>query len=160
MMQREFKDARAQALYTKALEIHDLVDHILEVAPDDVEDPRMLKHDIDAMRADAMMIPAKIAGAEGGRLYAIRMENAAIIRKCGNDLVLGLRGLETSGFHAPAYFDLLRAEMAEFRKLFVAWVDGFDRSLYYVDEWGLFNPPGVKPDDESPDLDFGDEDDV
>lgn len=86
------------------------------------------------------------------------MENAAIIRKCGNDLVVGLRGLEISGYHEPDHFDLLRAEMNEFRKLFIAWVDGFHRSRYFVDDWGLFNPPGVKPGDESPELDPDNED--
>lgn len=157
-IEREFKNPRAKALYDKSMEILDLVDHLLEAAPEGGEHAAMLEDQIGAMHSDSMMIPTKIAGAEGGDFYDIRMENAAIIRKCARDLILGLRGLEMFGYHEPKYFDLLRAEIEEFRKLFLAWVDGFDRKRYYVDEWGIFNPPGVKPGDESPEVDFDDED--
>lgn len=157
-IEREFKNPRAKALHDKSIEILDLVDHLLEAAPDGGEHAELLEDQIGAMHGDSMMIPAKIAGAEGGDYYDIRMENAAIIRKSARDLILGLRGLEMCGYNEPKYFDLLRAEIEEFRKLFLVWVDGFDRKRYYVDEWGIFNPPGVKPGDESPEVDFDDED--
>ncbi|MDX9750764.1 MAG: hypothetical protein RBT71_06750 [Flavobacteriales bacterium] len=157
-MVERFKDPRARALYKKAMEIHELVDNILEAAPEQGAHADILKSQIGLMHADAMTIPTKIAGAEGGDLYDIRMENAAIIRKCARDLITGLRGLSMFGYDEPRYFDLLRTEMEVFRKLFVAWVKGFNTKRYVVDDWGLFNPPGVKPDDESPDLDFDEED--
>ena len=79
------------------------------------------------------------------------MENAALIRKAARELITGLRGLEMYGYNEPDYFDLLRREMEEFRLLFIEWVAAFDKRKYIPDNWGLFNPPGVGPDDEMPD---------
>jgi hypothetical protein len=134
-------------IYRKAEEIEKLVRHLMEVVPDD---NTMLKHQKEFMLADALTIPAKIAGAEGGDLYDIRMENAALIRKAARDLVTGLRALEMFGCDEPQYFDLLRKEVEEFRLLFMDWVAAFDKRNYIPDSWGLFNPPGVGPDDEMP----------
>ena len=161
MMEERFSNPQAQALFNKAMEIFDLVDNIMDAAPEGVEGNlgEMLKAQVAAMRSDAMLIPIKISGAEGGALYDLRMENATFVRKAARDLVVGLRGLEVFGYDAPDYFNLLRTEIEEFRKLFLAWVESFDKGKYIVDDWGLFNPPGVTPGDESPDIDFGDEDD-
>jgi hypothetical protein len=38
------------------------------------------------MLSDAMLLTVKVAGAEAGGLYDIRMEAAAIIRKAARDL--------------------------------------------------------------------------
>ena len=135
-------------IFKKAEEIEKLVRHLMEVVPDD--NP-MLKHQKEFMLGDALTIPTKIAGAEGGDLYDLRMENAALIRKAARDLVTGLRGLEMFGCNETQYFDLLRREVEEFRLLFIEWVAAFDKRKYIPDNWGLFNPPGVGPDDEMPD---------
>lgn len=145
---RDFKDL---PIWKKGMEIMDLVDHIMEAAP---EGDEMLQHMIGQMHADAMMIPSKVAGAEGADLYDLRMENAAIIRKAARDLVVGLRGLEMFGFSEPRYFDLLRKEVEEFRLLFIDWVAGFDKENHIIDRWGLFNPPGVGPFGKDPDDDI------
>jgi hypothetical protein len=42
----------------------------------------------------------------------------------------------------------------EYRLLFIDWVAGFDKWNYYIDRWGLFNPPGVGPFDKDPDNDI------
>ena len=135
-------------IFKKAEEIEKLVRHLMEVVPDD--NP-MLKHQKEFLLGDALTIPSKIAGAEGGDLYDIRMENAALIRKAARELITGLRGLEMYGYNEPDYFDLIRREMEEFRLLFIEWVAGFDKRKYIPDSWGLFNPPGVGPDDDMPD---------
>lgn len=157
MEEERFANPRAQALYEKSREIRELAENILEAAPEGGKHHRLLRLEVDAMYGSAIAIPAKIAGAEGGGLYDIRMENAAIIRKAARDLVVGLRGLEMYGYDEQPWFNLLRKEMEEFRLLFVEWVRYFDRGYYLVDDWGLFNPPGVEPGDEGPDLDFGGE---
>lgn len=160
MEKDRYKNPRAQALSDKAWEIVELVDSLLKAAPEGAKRAEMLKVEIDHMYADARILPVKIAGAEAGGLYDLRMECASIMRKAANDLILGLRGLEMFGYDEPGYFNLLRAEVEEFRKLFVAWVQGFDHTKYMVDRWGVFNPPGVGPDDEDPEWPFGgDEDD-
>lgn len=158
-------------LMQKTVEISELVDHILKAAPDsgkgrkqgggndlageeDQENISLaLQQQMEEMHFNSMMIPAKIVGAEGGDIYDLRMENAALIRKAARELVVGLRGLEMFGYDEQPYFNLLREEMEEFRKLFIAWVQAFDLNRYIPDEWGLFNPPGVNPDDEIGDWD-------
>lgn len=145
---------RALPIYKKAMEMLDLVRALEAAAPKRKgREGQMLKLALQHMSADAMQIPVKIAGAEGGDLYDLRMENAAIIRKAARDLVVGLRGLEIYGWDDQRYFDLLRAEAEEFRLLFIAWVAGFDRNNYITDRWGLFNPPGVGPFDRDEDDD-------
>ncbi len=148
MEEEKFSTPEAAALYAKAEEIRELVEHILAAAPEGGSKARMLQIEIDHMQADARTLVVKIVGAEAAGLYDLRMENAAIIRKTARELVVGLRGLEMFGYDEQGYFDLLRAEMEEFRVLFVAWVRSFDLGNYIVDRWGLFNPPGVDPDDE------------
>lgn len=103
---------------------------------------------------DAYQIPAKIAGAEGGELYDIRMENAAIIRKAARELVTQTHALEMFGFEEEEYFQLLRQEVEALRVLFVEWVESFDPWNYIIDRWGLFNPPGKTAHDKDPDDDL------
>lgn len=147
----EIRNPRDMPIYKKAMEIAELVRHIVDLAPEGHE---MLKEQVGWMIGDAHTIPVKIAGAEGADLYDIRMENAAIIRKAAREVITGLRGLEMFGFHEKEYFDLLRREMEEFRLLFVDWVAGFDQENYIIDRWGLFNPPGVGAHDKDPDDDI------
>ena len=69
--------------------------------------------------------------------------------------------LKAFGFRDVKYYDIVREQLEEFRLLFREWVAGFDPQKYIVDEWGLFNPPGIPQDYEqrSDELDFLDEDD-
>ncbi len=99
------------------------------------------------IRENATIIPAKIAGAEGGDLYDIRMENAAIIRKCAREIYVNCMGLKINGFKDLDYLQLLRNEIDEFKPLFAEWVKTFDKWNYIIDRWGLFNPPGINYDD-------------
>ena len=106
------------------------------------------------MLEDASMLTAKVAGAEGGDLYDIRMENATIIRKAARDLTTACSGLEAAGFKETEYLNLIRESVEEYRLLFVEWIKGFDPWNYIIDRWGLFNPPGVNFDDHDPDDDI------
>ena len=94
------------------------------------------------------MLTAKIASAEGGDLYDLRMENAAVIRKAARDLMVQNQSLEMFGFEHVEYYSIVSDLIEEYRLLFIDWVAGFDKSNYIVDRWGLFNPPGVGPFDE------------
>ncbi|MBW8243066.1 hypothetical protein K1F50_09670 [Muricauda oceani] len=144
-------------IYKKGWVIFDLADKIASLANDEEEyaslpetELGLLQHHAEQLRNDAMLICPKIAGAEGGDLYAIRMENATIIRKAGREIQTGCSGLEMWGFKHTEYLELLRQEIEEFRILFAEWVQTFDPWNYTLDRWGLFNPPGVNFDD--PDL--------
>lgn len=144
--ERERQDAvRNMPIYKKAGEILDTVRSIADLIPDDHE---FLQYSKQYMLEYAYIIPAKIAGAEGGDLYAIRMGNAAIIRKAAMDLMVEYHSLTMHDFEHAEYFLMVRKQIEEFRLLFIEWVESFDKTNYIVDDWGLFNPPGVGPFDE------------
>ena len=107
------------------------------------------------MMEDAMMIAAKISGAEAVDLYDIKMENATIIRKCARELYVRAGSLRfEEDIKDKEYIELLRNEIDEFRLLFIDWVASFDQWNYIIDRWGLFNPPGVSAHDKDPDDDI------
>lgn len=138
-------------LYRKAWEIMDIVDRIKELVPEEKE---MLLEKAQYMQSDASLMTAKIAGAHGADLYDLKMENAAIIRKCARDIYVSCHWFSFEGFKEMEYLELLRSEIEEFRILFAEWVKTFDPWDYVIDRWGLFNPPGVSYDDKDPDEDI------
>jgi hypothetical protein len=130
-------------IYKKAEHIFQLVESLVSILPEDDEYFNETKH---FMTGDAMFICAKIMGAEGGDLYCIRMQNAALIRKAAMDLYVHVGGLRMfDNFKDKNYIPLIRQEIEEFRLLFIEWVASFDTSNYIWDEWELFNPKGAIP---------------
>ena len=85
-MQRKFKSSEAQALYDQALGIMETVKELVELID---EDNKMLLVIGQQMEGDSYMLPAKIIGAESGKLYDIRMENATLIRMHARDIKMG-----------------------------------------------------------------------
>ena len=138
-------------LFKKAMEILDLVERITDLVPADNE---YLRDIAEFMKADAAQIPAKIAGAFGDGPYDLKMENATIIRKNAMEIYVQCNGFLMDDFKEKEYLELLRKEIEEFRILFAEWVKTFDPWNYYIDRWGLFNPPGVNYDDKDPDEDL------
>ncbi|WP_303315853.1 hypothetical protein Q4Q34_13875 [Flavivirga abyssicola] len=148
-------------VFQKAMEIQKLVDYIVKsVEKTDIDfeqeiQAEMIEDNLDYMRKNSLIIPAKIAGASGENMrYYIKMENAAIIRKAARDLITDASGIEMHGFKDIEYLDLLRTEIEAFRILFAEWVKTFDQWNYIIDRWGLFNPPGINYDDKDPDDDI------
>ncbi len=142
---------RKMPIYQKAGQILQLVDAISTlVEPDKPLQQETIQH----MLTQAYLIPAKIAGAEGAGLYDIKMQNAALIRQSAMDILTFRHSLAMDGFPHKEYLDLIPDEIEEFRLLFVDWVNSFDAWDYIIDRWGLFNPPGVSPDDKDPDDDL------
>ena len=138
-------------IYQKAMNLCTLVDSLMLAIPQDDEYLQATK---GMMMEDAMVMAAKIAGAEGGNLYSIRMQNAAIIRDHAMHLYVQIGSLRFHDtFKDIEYVTLLRAELDEFRLLFIDWVASFDPSNHIWDEWGLFNPAGAIPPSESYDDD-------
>ena len=138
-------------IYKKAMHIYKMVSQIVELIPEEKE---FLKQTAEYMLADASLIPAKIAGAEAGELYDLKMENAAIIRKSAREIYVQCNTFRAEGFKETEYLEVLRDEIEEFRILFAEWVKTFDQWNYIIDRWGLFNPPGVNYDDKDPDDDL------
>ncbi len=147
----EEKSAEHLPIYKKGQEIFKVVKEITDLIETDNELLQEIKSQI---RSDAAMLTVKVAGAEAGDLYDIRMQNAAIIRQAANDLMIQNHSLEAFGFEYVQYFTIVRDLLEEYRLLFIEWVSGFDQWNYRIDRWGLFNPPGVGPHDKDPDEDI------
>ena len=154
-------------LYQKAEQIYKITQGLIETVPADNE--FLQETTVRFMMENAMIIPAKIAGAQAVDLYDLKMENATIIRKAARELSVYAGSLRfEKEIVDQDYILLLRKEIDEFRLLFIDWVAGFDVWNNIKDDWGLFNPPGVNAHDKDPDddipfdpddfLNFGEED--
>jgi hypothetical protein len=140
-------------LYQKAEQIYKITRGLIEIVPADNE--FLQETIVRFMMENAMVIPAKIAGAEAVELYDLKMENATIIRKAARELYVQAGSLRFEEVISDQdYIHLLRSEIDEFRLLFIDWVAGFDVWNYIKDNWGLFNPPGISPHDKDPDDDI------
>ena len=140
-------------IYQKAEQIFKLTEGLVHIVPADNE--FLQETTVRFMMENAMIIPVKIAGAEAGDLYDLRMENAAIIRKAARELYVQAGSLRfEEDIKDKDYILLLRETIDEFRELFIDWVAGFDVWNYIKDSWGLFNPPGVNARDKDPDEDI------
>ena len=147
----QFDKIKELPIYQKAELIYHLVESLMASFP---EDDEFIQETKDMMRAVAMIIPAKIAGAEGGDLYSIRMQNAAVIRDHAMHLYVQVGSLRFhKSFKDLEYVKLIRKEIDEFRLLFVDWVASFDTNNHIWDEWDLFNPPGAIPPSENENFD-------
>ena len=155
----EIVEPETLPIYKKGREIFELVREITSLIPEDNE----ILMDIKGhMLSDAAHLTVKVAGAEAGGLYDLKMECAAIIRKAARDLMVQNHSLESFGFEYVEYYQIVRDLIEEYRLLFIDWVAKFDKWDYIIDRWGLFNPPGVGPFDKDPDddlpfLDFGED---
>ena len=155
------KNIEKLLIYQKALNIGKLVESLMLALP---EEDVFLVQSKSSMMEDAILIPAKIAGAEAGDLYSIRMQNAAVVRYHALHLYAQMGSLRFhSKFKDLEYVTLIRQELDEFRTLFVEWIATFDQTNYIWDEWEMFNPPNAIPpndyDDDSFNMDaFSDDD--
>ncbi|CAG4999260.1 hypothetical protein DYBT9275_02189 [Dyadobacter sp. CECT 9275] len=116
----------------KGREIFRIVHSLIDTLPED-HDLQFLR---EQMLTDAAMIPAKIAGAEGGNMYTLRMENAVMIKLSARALITHTYTCEMFSISDRRYLDLLRQAIDEFRELFVDWVKTFDKSNDLSDGWG------------------------
>ncbi len=140
-------------LYQKAEQIFKITQGLVEIIPADNE--FLQETTARFMMENAMIIPAKIAGAQAVELYDLKMENAAIIRKAARELYVQAGSLRfEEDILDKDYILLMRKEIDEFRLLFIDWVASFDVWNYIKDDWGLFNPPGVNAHDKDLDQDI------
>lgn len=145
-----FENRRQSPLYKKSEEIFKLTQALIQIVP--IENEFLQETCVKFMMEDAMLISAKISGAEAVDLYDLKMENAAIIRKCARELYVRAGSLQhEDDIKDKEYIELLRNEIEAFRLLFIDWVASFDPWNYCIDRWGLFNPPGVSAHDKDPD---------
>jgi hypothetical protein len=133
----EQRKLEALPIYKKALEILDLTEQIVDTFN---EEDRARIHRQN-MLEDAMIIPAKIAGAEAMDDYILKMENATIIKIHARSLLTQTSSAKYLHLQDERYLKLLRDEIEAFRLLFKQWVATFESGTTKEgDGWGLFVP--------------------
>lgn len=120
-------------VYVKAMELVDITRAIV----DSIDEEKDELHVGEGMMGNAYIIPAKIAGAEGGDLYSIRMDNAVLIKLAARELQAQTSLCLAEEICDPRYLYMLREEIANFRKLFIEWIRSFDKSNDIEDEWNI-----------------------
>lgn len=134
--EEERRKLEAKPIFQKAEEILELTQRIVDTL--DKSSPHAEVH-ASVMLEDAMIIPAKIAGAEAMDDYILRMENAVIIKVHARSLLTQTSSLKYLELCDPAYLQLLRDEIEAFRRLFRQWIASFDiDTTKEGDGWGLF----------------------
>jgi hypothetical protein len=118
-------------VFRKAKELLDMVQTIIEIIDEEKDDMRVGQF----MLENAMLIPAKIAGAEGGDLYSIRLDNATLIKLAARDIMVQTNELQSFKLCDEKYIVLLRTELEEFRQVFHQWIECFDKENDATDEW-------------------------
>lgn len=129
------KNIEELPIYKKALEILDLTEQIVDTFVDE----SMARRHRESMLEDAMMLPAKIAGAEAMDYYVHKMENATVVKIHARSLLTQTASIKYLGIVNEQYVQLLRDEIESFRLLFREWVKTFDvNTTKEGDGWGLF----------------------
>ncbi len=116
----------------KAREIFEITYALTEAFEADDDSLRLRER----MMESACTLGPKIAGAEAGDFYTIRMENAVLIKMSARDLQAQNSLLMSENLVDASYTLLLRKSIQDFRELFVEWVASFDRNNDIEDGWG------------------------
>jgi hypothetical protein len=132
-MSRRLEKWEKLPVYQKSQELFDLVDVIAETLKED----KMKEHLAVQMFSNAALIQAKIAGAEGGGLYSLRMQNAVLIKLAVQDMFNAVSFASMVKINEEDYVDLMRDKVDEFRLVFNDWVRGFDKTYDIPDNWAI-----------------------
>ena len=120
-------------VFKKAMQIAELTRAVV----DTFDKEKDFFHISERMIENAYILGAKIAGAEGGDIYSLRMENAVIIKINARELLASTSLCKKEKLCDADYLQLLRDEIDEFRKLFIDWVSAFDKTNDIEDDWGI-----------------------
>jgi hypothetical protein len=132
-MSRKLRKYELLPVYQKSQELFDLVDVISEaLKEDDMKESLSIQ-----MCSNAALIQAKIAGAEGGGLYTLRMQNAVLIKLAVQDMFNAVSFASMVKINEEDYVQLMRDKVEEFRLEFVDWVRSFDKSYDIPDNWAI-----------------------
>jgi len=118
-------------LYAKALQIVEITNMLTEAFYEDKDQLNIAEQ----MKLNAHSIPAKIAGAEAGDLYSLRMESATMIKIAARELNAQTTLCKHMQLANKDYLQLLRDEIDQFRILYLQWVRSFDPNNDAPDEW-------------------------
>ncbi|HEY8782702.1 MAG TPA: hypothetical protein VIM16_13850 [Mucilaginibacter sp.] len=120
-------------VYQKAQELFDLA----EIIADALKEDKMKEHLAAQMFSNAALVQAKIAGAEGGDLYSLRMQNAVLIKLAVQDMFNAVSFASMVKINEKDYVDLMRDKVEEFRLVFNDWIRSFDKTYDIPDNWAI-----------------------
>ncbi|MFB9842262.1 hypothetical protein [Mucilaginibacter ginsenosidivorans] len=132
-MSKRMDRYRKLPVFIKAEELLELAEVIVEAIKED-DQKEWLAGEIVG---NAMLVQAKIAGAEGAGLYSLRMENAVLIKYAVYNMRNAVISSEMFNLNNEDYVDLMRDKIEEFRIEFVAWIRSFDKSYDIPDNWAI-----------------------
>jgi len=132
-MSKRLDKYRKLPVFIKAEELLELAEAIVEAIKEDDQKEWLAGEII----GNAMLVQAKIAGAEGAGLYSLRMENAVLIKYAVYNMRNAVISTEMFGLNNEDYVQLMRDKVEEFRIEFIAWIRGFDKSYDIPDNWAI-----------------------
>jgi hypothetical protein len=132
-MSRRLDKYEKLPVYQKAQELFDLAETIADALKED----DMKEHLAAQMFSNAALIQAKIAGAEGGGLFSLRMQNAVLIKLAVQDMFNAVSFASMVKINEEDYVDLMRDKVEEFRLVFVDWIRSFDKTYDIPDNWAI-----------------------
>ncbi len=103
-IEKELNGYKKLPLFQKAMSIANLTKIIVDTI-DEREDMFQMK---EQMLLNGYILGAKIAGAEGGTLYSLRMENAMLIRIHARELMAQTSLCKVEKLCSPEYLQVLR----------------------------------------------------
>lgn len=83
------------------------------------------------------LLPEKIAAAESGNFYTLRVEAAFSVRYAAKELQSLLLLCKALQLSHPDYIEFLYDGLESFRVLFLNWVASFDKRCDYKDDWSF-----------------------
>jgi len=122
-----YKNLRTLPVYRKAMELCTMSREIASYVSHNKDLLKLYQsnslrdHIADSLLTDAILIPQQIAQAESTESYAVRMKSASFINIMIGNIISYCNGLENDGLKEREYLDLLRKEIASFRRSFKKW---------------------------------------
>lgn len=134
----DFEKHKTLPIYKKSLLLRKLTIEVTKLIDEEGDDFNLKQ----LMLEHAYMISSKIAGAAATELYSYRLENAFSIKRYANELMTELALCESKQIGDQRYIPLLKEQIEELRRMFVKWVESFDRSKDVEDAWSLWQDYG------------------
>lgn len=132
-MSKRLDKYRKLPIFQKSEEILELAEVIAEALKEDSK----REHLASEIVSNAMIMQVKIAGAEGGGLYSLKMQNAVVIKIAAQDMLNAVIFSAMVNLNEEDYVQLMRDKVEEFRLAFLDWIRGFDKSYDIPDNWGI-----------------------
>ncbi|MBV8390395.1 MAG: hypothetical protein JO080_11395 [Mucilaginibacter sp.] len=132
-MSKRMDRYRKLPVFQKSEEILELANVIAETLKEDDKK----EHLASEILSNAMIMQVKIAGAEGGGLYSLKMQNAVVIKIAAHDMLNAVIFSAMVDINEEDYVQLMRDKVEEFRLEFIDWIRGFDKSYDIPDNWGI-----------------------